>query len=128
MMYVLCTCLICLIHTFHPSRATAIFFEHPALVSVLLNTVWLGGLHHLLDNTIDVFACLISLTGSAIYSALLEHAHGKYEQIDFSPAKTEEVYQNLWASLLENAVFHNQLCVEGGDHTVWILITFIDRM
>lgn len=78
---------------------------------MLLNTVWLGGLHHLVGNTIEAFACLVSLAGSAIYSTLLEHANGKYEQVDFSPAKTEEVYQNLRTSMLENAIFRNQLYV-----------------
>ncbi|KAG9309865.1 hypothetical protein JVU11DRAFT_10248 [Chiua virens] len=57
----------------------------------------------------DMFACLVSLATSAIHSALSEHTHGKYEPIEFSCAKTKEVYKRLLNSLSTEPVLCNQL-------------------
>ena len=78
------------------------FYEHPALISVALNTVWLGGLHKYLDDTIEAFTVLISLAATAIHSALSEHLNGIYDVIDFSPAKTEGVYKRILIRLLDS--------------------------
>ena len=66
---------------------------------MLLNGVWLGGLHSCVDNTPSSFFHVVSLAASAIYSALSEHLDSKFRLVEFSPARTEGIYTQVLSLL-----------------------------
>lgn len=82
-------------------------FKHPALVSVILNMVWLGGLHRALEDTIEGFAHLVSLMAAVLHLVLSKHTNGAHKVVEFSPTNTD-IYQRVLTSLLADT-FRSQI-------------------
>ena len=77
-------------------------------ILVLLNAIWLSGLHSYIDDTPSSFSHIISLAASAIYSALLEHSDGMFRVVEFLPAKSKDTYMQV-LSLLCHPIWYEQL-------------------
>ncbi|KIK97445.1 hypothetical protein PAXRUDRAFT_10168 [Paxillus rubicundulus Ve08.2h10] len=70
-------------------------FEHEGLISLLIDAIWLGGLHEHVEDTVDAFIHVVSLAGAALFSSFNEHREGIFQAIDFSPVTSGVVYQEM---------------------------------
>ncbi|KAH7913502.1 hypothetical protein BJ138DRAFT_1220589 [Hygrophoropsis aurantiaca] len=70
-------------------------FEHEGVTSLLIDVIWLGGLHRYIQNSMECFIHTLALAGSAICCALMEHKDGTFKPIEFSASSFQKTYEDL---------------------------------
>ncbi|KAG1824374.1 uncharacterized protein BJ212DRAFT_1573685 [Suillus subaureus] len=73
-----------------------VVLEHEVLVSVVMEVLWTKGFYEDIDfKDPEALNSIIALGGTIIWSAIKEYETGMFKHVDFSTAKSKDIYHNI---------------------------------